>query len=111
MQALIVSSTQAAVCNRHHSVDQQICRWILSTLDHVPARELVVTQEMIALALGVRRQSITRAAAALQQAGVIRYRRGRITVLNRAELERVVCECYGVVRHQTQRLLRATPPY
>ena len=105
LQTLIVQSTQTAVCNRHHSVDQQICRWILSTLDRVRSREILVTHEMIAAALGVRRESVTEAAATLRRAGVIRYRRGQISVLDRSELERGVCECYDVVRAQTERLL------
>jgi CRP-like cAMP-binding protein len=105
MQALIIQSTQTAVCNRHHSIDQQICRWILSRLDRVRTREITVTQEMIAVALGVRRESVTEAAATLRSAGVIRYRRGQISVLDRSELERGVCECYAVVRRQTGRLL------
>jgi CRP-like cAMP-binding protein len=108
-QALIVQTTQTAVCNRHHSVEQQICRWLLSTLDRVPSREIVVTQEMIAGALGVRRESVTEAAAALQRAGVIRYRRGHISVLERAALERSVCECYAVVRREMSRLLDRGP--
>ncbi|HXN11186.1 MAG TPA: Crp/Fnr family transcriptional regulator, partial [Steroidobacteraceae bacterium] len=108
-QALIVQTTQTAVCNRHHSVEQQICRWLLSTLDRVPTREIVVTQEMIAAALGVRRESVTEAAAALQRAGVIRYRRGHISVLERVALERSVCECYAVVRREMRRLLDWNP--
>jgi CRP-like cAMP-binding protein len=105
MQALIVQTTQTAVCNRHHSVEQQICRWLLSTLDRAPSREIMVTQEMIAGALGVRRESVTEAAAALQRSGVIRYRRGHISVLERTALERSVCECYAVVRREMSRLL------
>jgi CRP-like cAMP-binding protein len=107
-QALIVQTTQTAVCNRHHSVEQQICRWLLSTLDRVHSREIIVTQEMIAGALGVRRESVTEAAAALQRIGVIRYRRGHISVLERAGLESGVCECYGVVRQEMRRLLDST---
>jgi hypothetical protein len=110
-QALIMQTTQTAVCNRHHSVEQQICRWLLSTLDRVHSREIVVTQEMIAGALGVRRESVTEAAAALQRVGVIRYRRGHISVLERSGLERGVCECYAVVRHEMRRLLDSTPPW
>jgi CRP-like cAMP-binding protein len=105
MQALMVQSTQIAVCNRHHAVEQQICRWLLSTLDRLRTNEIVVTQEMIAVALGVRRESVSEAAATLQRAGVIRCLRGRIRVLDRSELERDVCECYGVVRHEMGRLL------
>lgn len=111
LQALIVQSTQTAVCNRHHSVDQQIRRWILSTLDRVRTREIVVTQEMIAVALGVRRESVTEAAATLQRAGVIRCRRGHLAVLDRSELERGVCECYGAVRQHTGRLLNVSRPW
>lgn len=94
-------------------MDQQIRRWILSTLDRVRTREIVVTHEMIGVALGVRRESVTEAAVALQRAGVIRCRRGHLSVLDRSELERGVCECYGVVRHHTECLLnmsRAWPP-
>jgi len=105
LQALIVQSTQIAVCNRHHAVEQQICRWLLSTLDRVRTTEIIVTQEMIAIALGVRRESVSEAASMLQRAGVIQCQRGRIRVLDRSELERGVCECYGVVRHETGRLL------
>jgi CRP-like cAMP-binding protein len=103
-EALIAQTTQTAVCNRHHSVQQQICRWLLSTLDRVGTREIVVTQEMIAGALGVRRESVTDAAAALQRAGVIRYRRGHIAVLERSGLQTGVCECYSVVKHEMGRL-------
>ena len=108
MQALIVQTMQTAVCNRHHSVEQQLCRWLLCTLDKVPAESVVVTQEMIAGVLGVRRESITEAAGALQRAGLIRYRRGHITVLERSGLERVACECYAVVRAELRRLLPHT---
>lgn len=104
-QALIAQTTQTAVCNRYHSVEQQICRWLLATLDRVLSREIVVTQEMIAGALGVRRESVTEGAAALQRAGVIRYRRGHISVLERTGLETRVCECYAVVKHEMRRLL------
>jgi CRP-like cAMP-binding protein len=104
-QALIAQTTQTAVCNRHHSVEQQICRWLLTTLDRIGSREIVVTQEMIAGALGVRRESVTEAAAALQRADVIHYRRGHISVLERAGLEGRVCECYAVVKHEMRRLL------
>jgi Mn-dependent DtxR family transcriptional regulator len=99
--------SQTAVCNRHHSVEQQLCRWLLSTLDRVPAREFVVTQEQIAGTLGVRRESVTEAAGTLQNAGVIRYRRGHITVLERSGLETRACECYSVVARETDRLLSA----
>ncbi len=105
MQALIAQTTQTAVCNRHHSVEQQLCRWLLFTLDRVPSGEVVVTQEMIAGVLGVRRESITEAAGALQRAGLIRYRRGHITVLERPGLELAACECYRVVTAESHRLL------
>jgi CRP-like cAMP-binding protein len=104
-QALIAQMTQAAVCNRHHSVEQQLCRWLLLTLDRIPLRELIVTQEQIAGALGVRRESVTEAAGALQVAGVIRYRRGHIAVVQRAGLETGACECYRVVKKEMHRLL------
>ena len=106
-QALITQMSQTAVCNRHHSVEQQLCRWLLSTLDRVPAREFVVTQEQIAGTLGVRRESVTEAAVKLQNAGVIRYRRGHIAVLERSGLATRACECYSVVAKETNRLLSA----
>ena len=99
-QSLIAQMTQTAACNRHHSVEQQICRWLLMTLDRIPCGEIVVTQEMIAGVLGVRRESVTEVAGALQRAGVIRYRRGHISVLDRAGLLNGVCECYSVVKRQ-----------
>ena len=104
-QALITQVTQTAVCNRHHSVEQQLCRWLLLTLDRVSTRELVMTQELIASMLGVRREGITEAAGKLQQAGYIRYRRGHIAVLERAGLEARACECYAVVKKEMGRLL------
>ena len=104
-QALMTQMTQQAACNRHHSVEQQLSRWLLLTLDRVPARELVMTQELVASILGVRRESITEAAGRLQQRGLIRYRRGHIAVLDRSGLEGRACECYGVVRKESQRLL------
>ena len=104
-QALIAQITQTAVCNRHHSVEQQLCRWLLLTLDRMPSRELVMTQELVASMLGVRREGITEAAGDLQRAGVISYRRGHIAVLERAALETRVCECYEVVRKEWKRLL------
>jgi CRP-like cAMP-binding protein len=104
-QALITQMTLAAVCNRHHSVEQQLCRWLLSTLDRIPSGELVMTQELIASLLGVRREGITAAAGKLQRAGFIRYRRGHIAVLERDGLETCVCECYAVVRKELNRLL------
>ena len=104
-QALITQITQTAVCNRHHSVEQQLCRWLLLTLDRVPTGELVMTQELVASMLGVRREGITEAAGKLQQAGLIRYRRGHISVLARAGLEARTCECYAVVKTEIHRLL------
>ena len=104
-QALMTQMAQTAVCNRHHSVEQQLCRWLLLTMDRVPARELVMTQELVASMLGVRRESVTEAAGNLQAAGYIRYRRGHIAVLEREGLEGRVCECYGVVKKELERLL------
>ena len=104
-QALITQMMQTAVCNRHHSVEQQLCRWLLLTLDRVPSRELIMTQELVASMLGVRREGITEAAGKLQQAGFIRYRRGHIAVLERAGLETHACECYAVVKKEVGRLL------
>lgn len=108
-QALMTQMAQTAVCNRHHSIEQQLCRWLLLTLDRVPALELTMTQELIASMLGVRREGITQAASNLQRMGLIRYRRGHITVLNRAGLEAQVCECYLVVKKEFQRLLSDAP--
>jgi CRP-like cAMP-binding protein len=104
-QALMTQMSQAAVCNRHHSVEQQLCRWLLLTLDRAPLRELVMTQELVASMLGVRREGITAAAGNLQRAGLIRYRRGHISVLERPGLESRACECYGVVAKELGRLL------
>jgi CRP-like cAMP-binding protein len=104
-QALITQMTQTAACNRHHSVEQQLCRWLLSTLDRLPSQELVITQELVASMLGVRREGITEAAGKLQHAGFIRYRRGHIAVLDRSGLESRACECYAVVRNELSRLL------
>lgn len=104
-QALMTQMAQSAVCNRHHSVEQQLCRWLLLTMDRVPARELVMTQELVASMLGVRRESVTEAAGNLQTAGYIRYRRGHIAVLERSGLEASACECYGVVKKELERLL------
>jgi CRP-like cAMP-binding protein len=104
-QALITQMTQTAVCNRHHSVEQQLCRWLLMTLDRVPSGQLVMTQELVASMLGVRREGITEAAGNLQRAGLIHYRRGHISVLDRSGLEARVCECYAVVKHEISRLL------
>lgn len=104
-QALMTQIMQTAVCNRHHSIEQQLCRWLLLTLDRIPAQELVMTQELIASMLGVRREGITEAAGKLQQAGFIRYRRGHIAVLDRTGLETRTCECYAVVKKELHRLL------
>jgi CRP-like cAMP-binding protein len=104
-QALITQMTQTAVCNRHHAVDQQLCRWLLLSLDRLPGNELVMTQELIANMLGVRREGVTEAAGKLQEEGLIRYSRGRITVLDRRKLEARVCECYAVVKKEYDRLL------
>jgi CRP-like cAMP-binding protein len=106
-QALITQMTQTAVCNRHHAVDQQLCRWLLLSLDRLPANDLVMTQELIANMLGVRREGVTEAAGKLQADGLIEYSRGRITVLDRARLEARVCECYAVVKKEYDRLLPA----
>jgi len=106
-QALITQMAQTAVCNRHHSLDQQLCRWLLLSLDRLDSRELVVTQELIANMLGVRREGVTEAAGDLQKAGLIRYRRGHITVLDRQRLEQRTCECYAVVKKEYDRLLPA----
>ena len=104
-QALITQMTQTGVCNRHHSVAQQLCRWLLLTLDRLPSNDLVMTQELIASMLGVRRESVTEAAGQLKERGVIGYRRGHITVLDRVGLEAHVCECYAAVKVEQDRLL------
>lgn len=104
-QALITQMSQTAVCNRHHTVDQQLCRWLLLSLDRLPSNELSMTQELIANMLGVRREGVTEAAGRLQDAGMIQYRRGHITVLDRGGLEARVCECYRVVKAEVERLL------
>jgi len=104
-QALITQMSQTTVCNRHHSVEQQLCRWLLMALDRVPSRELVMTQELVAGMLGVRREGITEAAGQLQRAGLIRYRRGHLAVLERSGLETRACECYTVVKKELSRLL------
>jgi CRP-like cAMP-binding protein len=104
-QSLITQMAQTAVCNRHHSVDQQLCRWLLLSIDRLPAPEIVMTQELIANMLGVRREGVTEAAGKLQKSGVISYRRGHIKVLDRLRLEGMSCECYEVVRVETARLL------
>jgi CRP-like cAMP-binding protein len=104
-QALLTQMAQTAVCNRHHSLDQQLCRWLLLSLDRLPSNDLVMTQELIANMLGVRREGVTAAAGNLQRAGLIEYQRGRITVLDRAGLEARACECYAVVKKEFDRLL------
>jgi CRP-like cAMP-binding protein len=104
-QALITQMAQTAVCNRHHALDQQLCRWLLLSLDRLQGNELRMTQELIANMLGVRREGVTGAAGELQAEGLIKYRRGRITVLDRAKLEKRVCECYAVVKKEYDRLL------
>ena len=103
-QALITQMAQTAVCNRHHSVDQQLCRWLLLSLDRLSSNELTMTQELIANMLGVRREGVTEAAGRLQKLNVIRYARGKITVLDRPKLEALCCECYAVVKRETDRL-------
>ena len=104
-QALLTQMAQTAVCNRHHSVEQQLCRWLLLSLDRLPSNELTMTQELIANMLGVRREGVTEAAGRLQAAGMIHYSRGKITVLDRPQLEEHVCECYAVVKREYDRLL------
>jgi len=104
-QSLITQISQTAVCNLHHSVDQQLCRWLLLSLDRLPSNELQMTQELIANMLGVRRQGVTESAGRLERLGLIRYSRGMITVLDRPGLEQRVCECYSVVKQETERLL------
>ncbi|MBW8368980.1 MAG: Crp/Fnr family transcriptional regulator [Arenimonas sp.] len=104
-QALLIQTSQSVVCTRHHSIDQQMCRWLLLTLDRSPCSELLMTQEMIAGMFGVRRESITDAAGKMQRAGLISYRRGHISVLDRAGLEAGACECYALVKNELDRLL------
>ncbi|THK41806.1 Crp/Fnr family transcriptional regulator [Methylophaga sp. SB9B] len=108
-QALMTQMAQTAVCNRHHTVDQQLCRWLLLSLDRLPSNELTMTQELIANMLGVRREGVTEAAGHLQRDGLIRYVRGKITVLDRKGLEQRVCECYRVVKKETDRLMGEHP--
>ena len=108
-QALITQMAQTAVCNRHHSLDQQLCRWLLLSLDRLQGNELVMTQELIANMLGVRREGVTEGALKLQKAGIVSYARGRITVLDRRALEGRSCECYAVVKKETDRLLPYMP--
>jgi len=105
-QSLITQMSQTAVCNRHHTVDQQLCRWLLLSLDRLSSNQLTMTQELIANMLGVRREGVTVAAGKLQKLGVIRYSRGQITVLDRPKMEKLSCECYAVVERETDRLLR-----
>lgn len=109
-QALITQMSQTAVCNRHHSVDQQLCRWLLLSLDRLSSSELSMTQDLIANMLGVRREGVTEAAGKLQDAGLIRYRRGKITVLDRPAMEARACECYQVVKTEFDRLLPYVGP-
>lgn len=104
-QALITQMSQTAVCNRHHTLDQQLCRWLLLSLDRLPSNEVVMTQGLIANMLGVRREGVTEAACRLQKAGLIKYARGHITILDRSGLERRTCECYKVVKDEYKRLL------
>ena len=108
-QSLITQMAQTAVCNRHHSIDQQLCRWLLLSLDRLQGNELVMTQELIANMLGVRREGVTEAAGKLQKLGLIEYSRGRITVLDRPGIELLCCECYAVVKKETDRLLPYVP--
>ena len=108
-QALITQMAQTAVCNRHHSIDQQLCRWLLLSMDCLPSNRLTMTQELIANMLGVRREGVSEAAGKLQKLGVITYRRGTITVLDRPKLEELCCECYSVVKRETDRLQSYLP--
>ncbi|MHC1700938.1 MAG: Crp/Fnr family transcriptional regulator [Humidesulfovibrio sp.] len=110
LQSMITQMAQTAVCNRHHSIDQQLCRWLLLSLDRLPGNQLIMTQELIANMLGVRREGVTEAAGKLQNLGVIEYSRGHITVLDRPKLEELCCECYAVVKKETDRLLPYLPP-
>lgn len=110
-QSLLTQMAQTAVCNRHHSLDQQLCRWLLLSLDRLQSNELVMTQELIANMLGVRREGVTEAAGNLQRAGLIEYRRGHITVLDRPGLEARACECYAVVKTECDRLLPKTTAF
>ena len=108
-QAMITQISQTAVCNRHHSLEQQLCRWLLLSLDRLPSNVVNMTQELIANMLGVRREGVTEAAGKLQERGAIQYSRGRITILSRAMLEELACECYSVVKSESDRLLRNHP--
>ena len=107
-QALLAQIAQTAVCNRHHTVDQQLCRWVLLSLDRLPTNKLIMTQQLIANMLGVRREGVTEAAGKLQRLGVIRYSRGRIAVIDRPQLESLACECYAVVKREFDRLVAPT---
>ncbi len=109
-QALIAQMSQTAVCNRHHTLDQQLCRWLLLSMDRLPGNEIVMTQELIANMLGVRREGVTEAAGNLQRDGLINYRRGHITIVNRPKLEHRVCECYAVVKKEYDSILTPPPP-
>jgi len=109
-QALITQMAQTAVCNRHHTIDQQLCRWLLLSLDRLPSNRLTMTQEFIASMLGVRREGVTQAAGRLQKLGIIDYKRGLITVIDRLKLEQMSCECYAAVVEETERLLHYLPP-
>ena len=111
VQALMTQMTQTAVCNRHHTIEQQLSRWLLLSLDRIDSNEVGMTQELISNMLGVRRTGVTQAARSLQRAGLIEYTRGRIMIPDRAKLEARVCECYSVVRKETDRLLRDAPSY
>ena len=108
-QALITQMAQTAVCNRHHSIDQQLCRWLLLSMDRLPSNRLTMTQELIANMLGVRREGVSEAAGKLQNLGVITYHRGMITVMDRPKLEKLCCECYSVVKRETDRLQSYRP--
>ena len=105
-QSLLIQMAQTAVCNRHHTIDQQLCRWLLLSLDRLPSHQLNMTQELIANMLGVRREGVTEAAGKLQKLSVIQYHRGKITILDRPQLERLPCECYAVVKKESDRLLQ-----
>jgi len=105
MQALMTQATQTAVCNRHHSLDQQLCRWLLLSMDRLPTNQLIMTQELIANMLGVRREGVTEAAGKLQKDGLISYARGKIEILDRIGIEKRTCECYKVVKDEYDRLL------
>ena len=110
-QSLLTQMAQTAVCNRHHSIDQQLCRWLLLSLDRLPDNKLTMTQELIANMLGVRREGVTEAAGKLQLQGVIQYSRGHITIVDRPKLEALSCECYAVVKKETDRLLPYMPEH